>query len=422
MSTTSTSRDQRLPVRLFNGAVRTLEKLGRGRTTFVASEEAMLAAASKAAGGATDLGMDDYRDGLSVLLRAYDEEARLNPFGRWLVTQQLTGLFRGRLESERWRRDRPEIFEGPKAEVRRPVFILGLPRTGTTALHTLVAQDPANQALEYWLAASPKPRPPREEWPKDPRFKEAAQGLGLTYWLDPKLKAIHLLTADGPEECRLLLQHTYRDDSFECNSTLPGYSAWYASCDMRPAYRRHRELLKLIGSPSPDKRWVLKYPAHLRWLRALLDVYPDACIVQTHRDPARVLPSLCSLIAGWRGIYEDNPDRRAIARWVVELWASTMEDAMLVRRELGEERFFDVPFRQTVTDPAAAVGRVYAHFGIDYPAATEATLREWHRAHPQHKHGEHRYSAADFGLEDGAVRERFAAYIERFGIEPEAAR
>ena len=233
---------------------------------------------------------------------------------------------------------------------------------------------------------------------------------------------MHLLTADGPEECRLLLQHTFRDDSFECNSTIPSYSAWYASCDMRPAYRRHRDLLRLVGSVEPQRRWVLKYPAHLRWLRALLEVYPDACIVQTHRDPARVLPSLCSLIAGWRGIYEDNPDRRAIAAWVVELWAKTMDDALAVRRELGEERFFDVSFRETVGDPAGAVGRVYSHFGIDYPPATGQALRDWHLGHPQHQHGEHRYSAADFGLRSGAMRERFAAYIDRFAIEPEAER
>ncbi len=415
----ATTRDQRLPIRLFNGAARLLERLGRGRAGFVESEAAMLEAAGKAAGGATDLGEDDFRDGLSVLLRSYDEESRLNPFGRWMVGQQITGILRGRLECERWRREQPGIFTG---EIRRPIFILGLPRTGTTALHALVAQDPANQALEYWLAASPKPRPPRESWEKDPRFREAAQGLGLTYWLDPALKSIHLLTADGPEECRLLLQHTFRDDSFECNSTLPSYSKWYASCDMRPAYRRHRDLLRLVGPASPARRWVLKYPAHLRWLRALVDVYPDACIVQTHRDPARVLPSLCSLIAGWRGIYEDEPDRRAIAAWVVELWAATMEDAMAARRELGEERFFDVPFRETVADPASAVGRVYSHFNIDYPPPTEARLREWHRGHPQHKHGEHRYSAADFGLDPGAIRERFSGYIERFGIETEAER
>jgi hypothetical protein len=416
----SAARDQRLPVRLFNGAARLAESFGRRRSRLADSEDALLSAASKAAGGATDLGADDFRDGFSTLLHAYDEESRLNPFGRWMVTQQLVALLRGRLETERARREHGDAFA---REIRRPIFILGLPRTGTTALHALVAQDPANQALEYWLAASPRPRPPRETWDKEARFKEAAQGLALSYWLDPNLKSMHMLTADGPEECRLLLQHTFRDDSFECNATIPSYSAWYAACDMRPAYRRHRDLLRLVGASSPeDRRWVLKYPAHLRWLPALLDVYPDACIVQTHRDPARVLPSLCSLISGWRGIFEDEPDRRAIAAWVVELWAKTMDDAMELRRTLGEERFFDVPFRDTVGDPASAVGRVYAKFGIDYPPETEAALRRWHREHPQHRHGEHRYSAADFGLTAGGMRERFAAYIDRFGIDPEEER
>jgi hypothetical protein len=409
-------KDQRLPLRLFNGAMRTKERLGRPRPRLLDSREPLVAAAAWAAGVAPDLGLDDYSEALGVLLRSYDEESRLNPFGHWMVRQQLTALLRGRLEVEHARRLRPELFEAP---VERPLFVLGLPRTGTTALHALLAQDPASQVLEYWLAASPRPRPPRAEWAKDPRFREAAQGLSLTYWLDPGLKAIHLLTADGPEECRLLLQHTFTDDSFECNSTLPSYSRWYATCDMRPAYRRHRDLLRLVGSNDPGRRWVLKYPAHLRHLRALLDVYPDACIVQTHRDPARVLPSLCSLIAGWRGIYEDNPDRRTIAHWVVDLWARTMEDAILVRRELGEERFVDVHFRETTSDAAAAVGRVYRHFGIDFPASTETALRAWQREHPRHQHGEHRYSAADFGLDAGSLRERFSAYIERFDIKAE---
>lgn len=415
----SRGHDQRLAIRLVNGAVRLGEKLGRRPARFLDSREEIVAAAAAAAGVAPDLGEDDYGEALEVLLRSYDEESRLNPFGRWMVRQQLTGVLRARLATEDRKRRDPGIFQ---RAIERPIFILGLPRTGTTALHALVARDPANQALEYWLAASPRPRPPRSEWEKDPRFREAAQGLRLTYWLDPSLKAIHLLTADGPEECRFFLQHTFTDDSFECNSTLPSYSAWYAACDMRPAYRRHRDLLRLVGANDTDRRWVLKYPAHLRWLDALLDVYPDACIVQTHRDPARVLPSLCSLIAGWRGIYEDEPDKRKIAAWVVELWARTMEHAMEVRRRVGEERFFDVPFRETVGDPASAVARMYAHFGIEFSAEAEAELRAWHRAHPQHKHGEHRYGAADFGLHEDALRERFSTYIERFSIEAEAAR
>ncbi|HYC57585.1 MAG TPA: sulfotransferase [Candidatus Binatia bacterium] len=412
----ATSRDQRLPVRLFNGAVRTVEKLSRKRASFADAEQGLRSAAVTAAGGLTDFGQDDYGEGLRVLLRSYDEESQLNPFGRWLVRQQLVGVLRNRLvAAEAWKRC-PSMLQTP---VVRPIFVLGLPRTGTTALHSLLAQDPANQVLEYWLAAAPRERPSRHDWEKDPCFKQAAQGLKLTYWLDPSLKAIHLMTADGPEECRHLLQQCFTDDSFECNSTLPSYSRWYAACDMEPSYLRHRDLLRLIGNSDVSRRWVLKYPAHLRHLRALLKVYPDACIVQTHRDPARVLPSLCSLIAGWRGIYEDASDKRAIAAWTVDLWAKTMEDAMEVRSQAGEKNFYDLSFRETVSDPAAAIGRMYSHFGIEYPDTTADVLRRWHRDNPQHKHGEHRYSAADFGLTAEGMRDRFSAYIERFGIEAE---
>jgi hypothetical protein len=446
----STSHDQRLPIRLLNGAMRLAEKLGRRTPGFAESLDSLRAEAVAAATGITgtpndarvadaDFGPDDFNEPLALLARAYDEESKLNPFGRMMIHAQLTGVLRARLETEAALNARPELRERP---VERPIFVLGLPRTGTTALHHILQQDPANQVLEYWLAASPMPRPPRASWPDNPRYKEAAKGLSTMYWLDPSLKAIHLLTADGAEECRHLLQQTFRDDTFECNSTLPSYSAWYAACDMVPAYRRHRDVLRVIDSgndvggsspvgnanasepttgttvPSdaPARRWVLKYPAHLRHLEALLEVYPDACIVQTHRDPARVLPSLCSLVAGWRGIYEDDPDRPAIARWLLELWASTMEQAMEVRLRLGSERFFDLAFEDIVADPLAAVRRTYAHFGLAAGEQAEDSIARFARENPRGKHGEHRYSAADFGLTETMMHDRFAGYLEHFEI------
>jgi hypothetical protein len=407
--------DQRLAVRLFNRARRLGYRLGRGPASFCASEGSIREAARKAT-GLDDFGDPDHEEGLRVLLRAYDAESRLNPFGRMMVTGELTRILKNRLSVEHAWKENPAILD---TEIRRPVFILGLPRTGTTALHHLLAQDPRNQVLEYWLAAAPSARPPRGEWERDPRFREALRDLRIMYWLDPSLKAIHLMTADGPEECRHLLQQTFTDDTFECNATLPGYSDWYAGHDMRATYRRHRDLLKLIGSSESERRWVLKYPAHLRHLDALLEIYPDACIVQTHRDPGRVLPSLCSLIAGWRGIYEDDPDRRAIGQWQLELWGATMESALEVRRKGDGARFFDLHFDEIVGDPIGAIRRAYAHFGLDLRAEAEDRMRTWHAENPQGKHGVHRYSAEEFGLSDGRMAERFAPYTEHFGIGPE---
>lgn len=408
-------RPHRLPVRLYNGGHRLLERLGRARVRFADSEEALREAACRAT-GLDDFGEGDWEEGLRVLLQAYDGEAGLNPFGRMMVTQEIGRILRNRLSAAAAWRAHPEILEIP---VRRPVFILGLPRTGTTVLHHLLAQDPANQVLEYWIAAAPGPRPPRDAWVRDPRFRSARRDLWTMYYLDPGLKAIHLMTADGPDECRHLLQQTFTDDTFECNATIPSYSSWYATHDMGGSYRRHRDLLRLIGSTAPDRRWVLKYPAHMRHLRTLLEIHPDACLVQTHRDPGRVLPSLCSLIAGWRGIYEDDPDGAAIGRWQLEVWSDAMREAMEVRKETDVASWYDLHFRDVLEDPIGAVRGLYAHLGLDLDPQAEAVMRRWLAANPQGAHGAHHYSADQFGLRRREMSDRFAPYLEHFGIAPE---
>ena len=334
-------------------------------------------------------------EGLRVLLRAYAEEARLTPFGRWMAAQQIAALLRARCELDAAvRADLPPI--------RQPLFILGLPRTGTTALHHLLCQDPAHQGLEYWLGAAPRPRPPRERWPREPRYREAAAGLRLTYFLDPGLRAIHDMRADLPDECRHLFLLDFADDTFDSNATIPSYTAWLRQRDMRPAYALHRDALRLIGSTSPERRWVLKYPAHLGRLDALLATYPDACFVQTHRDPTEVLPSLCSLVVGWRSLYEDDVPVDEIVRWQIEMWAERLERALAVRDRLPAGRFLDLHHREIGEDPRAALRRIYDHFGF---AWSDPPLRLPPR------HGRHRLRVR---VARDAVTERFRFYTERF--------
>lgn len=387
------------------------------RPGFLESEESLHAAAREAVGH-DDFGDPSYLEGLRVLLDAYDREARLTDAGRFLVEQQIVGILKNRLIAQKFWRERPEILG---IEIRRPIFILGLPRTGTTALHFLLGQNPANQVLEYWLAANPCPRPPRDEWEADPRFQQAAQELSAMYEMDPSLKAMHLMTAAGPEECRHLLCQSFTDDTFDCNATIPSYSAWYRRHDMRPTYERHRDLLKLIGSPTPEKRWLLKYPAHLGNLRTVFQVYPDACVVQTHRDPSRVMPSLCSLVAGWRAIYEHDVDRRDVADWLIDRWAGRLNEGLAVRREHDPAQFFDLHLREILADPVGAARRICAHFGIEIDETAERAMRSWIENNPPGKHGEHRYRAEDFGFSDDAIADRFASYMRDFGIAREGA-
>lgn len=405
----------RLAVRLYNAAQRLAERSGRRPSGFAESEAALLDAA-RGQTGLTEFGSGSWREGLRVLLECYDREARLTPFGRMLVRRELLGVLCARLlVEEGWRRN-PGCLD---AGIERPIFVLGLPRTGTTALHFLLAQDPRNQVLEFWLAAAPGPRPPPESWQADPRHRAAARALRTMYWLDPALKAIHEMTVDGPEECRHLLQQSFTDDTFDSNATIPSYTKWFAAQDPRPAYARHRDVLKLVGSPTPERHWVLKYPAHLRNLDVVLETYPDACFVQTHRDPARVLPSLCSLVTGWRGLYEGSVDPAAVARWQLEMWAGIMERGIEKRRAAPEDRFFDLHLQEIAGDPVGAVRRLYAHFGRELDETAGRRMRAWLVRNPPDRHGGHRTDAERFGLGEDEVAERFAAYRERFGIERE---
>jgi hypothetical protein len=228
------------------------------------------------------------------------------------------------------------------------------------------------------------------------------------------------MTADGPEECRHLLAQTFTDDTFDCNATIPTYSKFYATCDMRPTYAQHKRLLQLIGSPTPEKRWVLKYPVHMRNLKTVLETYPDACFVHCHRDPAKVLPSLCSLVAGWRAISEGEVDRAGLARWQCEVWAAGMDHCIDVRHELDDgARFFDLAFRETVTDAVGVVKRIYERFGLVLTDEAERHLRAYRQENPRGKHGEHRYTLEEFGLTRNGIYDRYARYLEHFGVERE---
>jgi len=418
------SKTRRL-VEIYNALQRLAQALGRNEPGFVESEAALLDAACQAT-QFDEFGDDAFRTHLRVLLRAYDEEAHLTPFGRLMVTGELSAVLANRLRVQQAWAQQPAILKAP---IRRPIFILGLPRTGTTALHFLLGEDPGNQVLEYWLAAAPGPRPPRSQWEQDPRYTAAVHGLRMMYALDPSLKAIHLMTADGPDECRHLFLQSFLDDTFDSNATIPSYTQWYAEQDMHPVYARHRDILRLIQSappqsaappaPQPERRWVLKYPAHMRNLRVLLDTYPDACIVQTHRDPARVLPSICSLVSGWRGLYEGTVDRKAIGKWQLDMWSSMVRTAMSVRAASPAAQFYDFSFQELVGDPIDAIKRMYGYFGFEFTAAAEHRMHAWHAANPQGKHGGHHYVAADFSLSDGEIGERFASYMRHFQVATE---
>lgn len=358
--------------------------------------------------GLRDFGADDYTDGLTVLLDSYASDADLTPLGRRVARAGLRGALAARLLSEAGWASHPEHAD---VRIDRPIFVTGLPRSGTTALHRLLTADPGQQGLELWLAEMPQPRPPRDSWAANPVFQRIQEAYQRHHVEHPEFMAVHFIAADTVEECWQLLRQTLRSVSYECLAHLPAYSTWLRRQDWTGSYRRHRRLLQLIGLNDTDRRWVLKNPSHLFALDAVMAVYPDALVIQTHRAPRAVIGSMCSLAAqatdGWSATFR----RKVIGSDQLELWARGLAEFAAARARYDQAQFLDIDYADFTADPVHTVESVYAHFGLPFSGAAADAIRALHAAAD---HGgaapAHRYSLADFGLSGEQVDERFASH------------
>jgi len=376
----------------------------------LATAEELHALASQVT-GLDDFGPDDYySDGLEVLLASLEQDADLTPRGRQVMRAMLRGALAARLCSEAGWRAYPEHAQVP---VARPLFVTGLPRTGTTALHRLLAADPAHQGLELWLAEAPQPRPPRPTWAGNPVFQYIQAGCERHHVEHPEFMGVHYMAADQVEECWQLLRQSMRSVSWECLAHLPSYSAWLRGQDWTGAYRRHRRNLQLIGLGT-DRRWVLKNPSHLFALDALLAVYPDALIVQTHRAPGVAIASVCSLAAQASAGWSDTFTGEVIGRDQLELWASGLErfGAERARHDADPSpRFFDVSYDDLVRDPLGTAESVYEYFGLPLSGGAADAIRHLAAGNAGRGRPSHRYTLGEFGLTEEMVGERFGPAI-----------
>lgn len=382
---------------------------------FVGSETALHEAAMSQV-GYDDFGDPGYREALGHVLEAYEHEARFSDEGRLRAYYAIGDLLAKRLASEKLMNAMPDL---DAIEIRRPIIITGLVRTGSTALHHLLGHDPERQVIEYWLGCHPRPRPPRKEWESIAEYQRCAAEIEFMYESDPSLKKIHLMMADGAEECRHFLAQSFTDDFIQVNATVPGYNQWYEGRDLTSSYARHRRLLQLVGSPSPEKQWILKYPVHMKNLDVVLKTYPDACVIWTHRDPSQVMSSYISLVASFRGLFEDNVDRDAVGREQLEIWARGADRAVQTRASMDDSQFYDLHFQDFVSDPVASAAKMYEHFGLPFSDVSRTALQTWESSNPKGKHGKHAHSMEDVGLTRGEVLERFSNYMSAVGIEAE---
>lgn len=362
---------------------------------------------------------DEFLEPLERLLPALEQEADLTIMGRWMTRRFLLRLLEVRLQLMAYVRADPGVREEP---IEAPWVVAGAPRTGTTILHTLLAEDPARRAPLGWELLRPVPPPAAAGAETDARVGLADRELVLPQTVVTGLRAIHVYGGRSPKECLSAMSFALRSEEFTARYHVPSYEAWLEAADPLPAYRMHRLVLQVLQRRRGRSDWVLKSPVHLHALPTLFRVYPDARVAVTHRDPLTMLASLTSLIATLRYAHSDTVDFPAIAaahaqryrrsfQHLVE-WTDT---ACLPAQQMHHSHYADF-----LSDPLAVVADVYARFGRPFPRALEARLRAALAARPAGEHGPHAYRFSDLGLDEALERAALSAYRERFAVPDEA--
>ncbi len=363
------------------------------------------------------LGDDAFVEPFTLFCHGLENEADLTVIGRWMSRRMILRLLEVRIQINDYLAADPGTLDEP---IDQPIFVIGAPRTGTTVMHGILAQDPAHRAPEGWelLRPVPPPDPDPDIRATDPRIALAGAELVMPQTVASGMLAIHEYSGRMFKECLSAMSFEFRSEEMVSRTDVPSYQAWYDTADLRPAYRTYRRVLQILQRRMPTRRWVLKSPAHLQGLPALMEVFDDARFVITHRDPTAILPSVTSLIATMRWAHSERVDFAAIGRYHLELYARSLDNLidLIDSGRLPSDRTAQVPHRQVSTEKLAAVRSVYEQLGMELSTDAEAAMSAYVDATPPGKHGEHRYEFEDLGLTRAEVRARFARYIERFDI------
>lgn len=366
---------------------------------------------AKSQTGLDDFGSSDYLTGLEVLLKAYDSSAQFSELGKQITCGTILNCLKGRLYFQAATKNFPDYSE---TKIENPIFIIGLPRSGTTFLHRLLCQHPSNQGLENWLGSFPQPRPPRSKWSANPRYLEVEKSLEMYHEMNPEIKDIHEMAVYEVDECRLLLMHCFANVTFQSNATIPAYEDWLYSSDFTETYEYFYRSLQLIGYNDKDKRWVLKDPSHMWSVDYLFNRFPDATIVQIHRHPKEVIPSVCSLVMSAKMMSEPSTSPILLGHQQLEQWASVLEKTIEIRKKYSE-KFIDIFFHEIVDDPLEAVRKLYISLG-EVINRDEINILDNFVKSDETKNSKHKYTPEEFGLTDFQINDRFSEYIKHYGL------
>jgi hypothetical protein len=367
--------------------------------------------------GLEDFGDPPVEPTLSVLTKSLEQEANLHPLGRFLMWVHLRDLLETRLRlAEVWSRQPVELDD---YRMERPIFIIGMPRTGSTFLHELLAEDPGHRAPRVWEVMFPLPGRGSRTADSDRRVRKAAACLWWFRRLAPGADAVYPMRALTPHECVAIQSYTLRSEEFISTCRVPTYEAFLHSTDLVPVYAWEKRFLQYLGSGCTAKRWVLKAPDHVNGLDALFSIFPDALIIQTHRNPLQVLESSIQLTQVLQALYARGWDRDQLAQREAQVLAERMGRLIRFREDHPElaDRFIDIKYSELASDPLAAVRRIYQHFKLPLTDVATRRMSDLASNRSRYRRPHNLRSLADLGLDPVKEKSRFEPYCSRFAID-----
>ena len=369
-----------------------------------------LLTAARQSTGLDEFGGAMFMEGLERLVRALQDEAHLTPAGELAIRAQLVGLLSQRLHVEDWYRRHPEIED---EIIEAPLVGVSLPRTGSTALAFLLAEDPGHRSLRAWEASEPCP-PPSTVTGRDPRIERAEWAEQMQREYSPRLAALVPSSAEGPRDCQLLMGLDFKAPLFYAFACIPSYAKWLLyDADLRSAYLYLRRVLKLLQWGSSTRPWSLESPAHLQFIDDLDAVFPDAKFVMTHRDPTEVIVSGADVNLEVVKMFNDDIDTKYLGDLTKEYWAVGMDRTIEFRERHGDDRFFDMDFRAMQRDPVGEVRALYDWLGVPVSAEFEAGMRNWWAKNSENREPNVHPDPERFGLDLDEVRQLFSKYTRR---------
>lgn len=377
-----------------------------------------LIAAAKETTGLDDFAGEEFMEPLQRIEHALNTEADLNEMGFFRAQMIISQGLENRLKIENYIKQNPEVLE---QEIEKPIFIVGLPRTGTTALHHMLNADPANHTLRLWEGNNPIPPAEEATYLTDPRIAEQKVNSELMEEAMPEFSKYHLIDAEAPDECHMLFGQCFMSVVYTASFHVPSFANWLFKQDLTPAYAYHKRQLKVMQHKKGG-RWVLKTPYHQLGLAALLANYPDAIIVQTHRAPMKIVASGCSFNLMVRQSAQDYTDPAKNGRdWMDMLWAySTAFESNRAKLEPAHPgQFIDIRHDDFVADPWPALEEIYRAAGTEISSNGRQSMTAWLEDNKKGKHGKHEYRLEDHGIDRAEVEKLFGDYVKRYNVTME---